>query len=530
MTNAIIWTVAIIILLAVVIAVFAWFYERASNEVALVKTGIGGRRVVLDGGTLVVPYFHDVSRVNMQTLRLDIHRAGEAALITKDRLRVDVGVEFYVSVIPNEEAVARAAQTLGKRTFQSDKLCDLIDGMLVDALRSVAARLSMDELHENRSAFVADVRDSLAEALARYGLQLDSVSLTALDQTPFSALDENNAFNAVGMRKLAEVIAKSKKERAQIDSDADVSVRRAAVEASKRKLEIELEEREAEISQQQEIETLMAAQLAEVARRKADSERVAAQARIRMEQEIQAADIVREKTVREAEIAREQDLQIAEQERQITISEKSEQENRARASADVTMAEAAKAAEAIVTTRQIAEAERRREIALVAAQQEAEASATRARIAARAERDAAADRAKARREETEAIKEERLADAEAIRARIDAENTRADHIIAMETDLARLDALPKIVAEMVKPAEKIKGINIHQLSGFSARGADPSAPAGERSAVNQALDAVLEMAVQLPALKRLGEEVGLSFDRGLDGVVGEVGTKGKNKR
>ena len=58
------------------------------------------------------------------------------------------------------------------------------------------------------------------------------MSLTALDQTPFEALDENNAFNAVGMRKLAEVIATSKMERAQIDGEAEVSVRRAGMENS----------------------------------------------------------------------------------------------------------------------------------------------------------------------------------------------------------------------------------------------------------------------------------------------------------
>ena len=127
---------------------------------------------------------------------------------------------------------------------------------MVDALRSVAARMSMDELHENRTQFVSEVGDGLKEILSRYGLQLDSVSLTGLDQTPFSALDENNAFNAVGMRKLAEVIAKSKKERAEIDADSEVSVRRASMEASRKTLEIDLEERRAEIAQQQEIETL----------------------------------------------------------------------------------------------------------------------------------------------------------------------------------------------------------------------------------------------------------------------------------
>jgi len=489
MTNAILWTIVILIGLAIIIAVFAWFYERATNEISLIRTGIGGRKVVIDGGTLAIPYFHEISRVNMQTLRLDVRRTGEASLITKDRMRVDVGAEFYLSVIPTEDGIGRASQTLGRRTFQPDLLRDLIDGMLIDALRSVAARLSMDELHENRGSFVSDVRDSLRDVLAGNGLQVDSVSLTSLDQTSFAALDDNNAFNAVGMRKLAEVISESKKERAEIDADVEVSVRRAAMEASKRKLQIDLEQREAEIFQQQEIETLMAAQLTEVARRKADGEREAAQARISMEQEIQTAEIFRQRTVQEVEIARDRDLQVAEQDRDIVIATKSQEKSKAHAAADTARAGAVKAAEMIVTARQIAEAERLRDLALITGQ--------------------------ADREEADTLKYEALAEAEGARALYEAENLRSEHIVGMETALARLDALPKIVAEMVKPAEKINAINIHHLSGFGGAGASSG---GDRPVVNQALDSIMEMAVQLPALKRLGEEVGMSFDKGPTGL------------
>ncbi len=450
--SALAWIILLIAIVAVLVVLAAWFYERATNEVSLVKTGVGGRRVVIDGGTLAIPYFHEITRVNMQTLRLSVARTGDQSLITNDRLRVDVGAEFYVSVQPEAKAIARAAQTLGKRLFQPDQLRALIDGMLVDAMRSVAARLTMDELHENRAQFVAEVRGALIEPLGRYGLQIDSVSLSALDQTPFSALDENNAFNAVGMRKLAEVIAKSKKERAEIESDSEVSVRRAAMEAAKRKLEIDLDQRRAEIAQTQEIETLMAAQLAEVAQKKADSERTAAQARIRMETDIQAADIAREQQIREAEIAQSRALELAERDRQIKLSEKSQEESRAQAEADTARAEAVKAAEAVLTARQMAEAERRKRLALIAAEEQAEAAATKARITAASEKATAADRTAAKREEAEAMKAMELARAEAVRARIEAENARSDAIVAMELEKARLEAMPRIMAEMVKPA------------------------------------------------------------------------------
>ncbi|MEM9098197.1 MAG: flotillin domain-containing protein [Pseudomonadota bacterium] len=522
--------IAIIVLMLFVGFVMARLYRRATREVSLVKTGAGGRKVIMDGGTVIIPLLHEISLVNMKTLRLEVSRTGDASLITKDRMRVDVGVEFYVSVNATEDGISRAAQTLGDRTFFVDQLRELIEGKLIDGLRAVAARMTMDELHENRSDFVQEVQNTVSEDLLKNGLELESVSLTALDQTPFESLDENNAFNAVGMRQLAEVIAESKKKRALIDAEADTAVRQAAMEASKRKLQIDREEREAEIAQAQEIETLRAAQEAEIARQRADAEREAEQARIVKEREIRASEIAREEAIRAAEIAKERQIEVADQERQIVIATKSEEESRARASADTARAEAAKAAEAIATARQVAEAERVKQIALIEAAREAERAATRLRLEAAAEKDAAADRAEAVREEAtakadaltiqaEAKKADKLAEAEGTRALVDAENAISAEIATMKVQLARLEAMPAIVAEMVKPAEKIDSIKIHQVSGLGggAQGSDGIATGS--SPVTQAVDAIGAMAVQLPALRKLGEEVGISLEEGLAGVL-----------
>ena len=499
------WIILIAVAAAILIALAAWFYERATNEVSLVRTGIGGRKVVIDGGTIAIPFFHEISRVNMQTIRMDVARTGENALITKDRMRIDVGAEFYASVRPDADAITRASQTLGKRIFQPDQLKALVDGMMIDALRAVAAQMTMDELHENRSEFVRVVREALTDTLARYGLVLDSVSLTALDQTPFSALDENNAFNAVGMRKLAEVIAKSKKERAEIQGDADVAVRRAEVATSQRKLEIELEERRAEIAQTQEIEMLLATQLTEVARRKAEAEREVAQARIRMEQDIQSASIAREQSVREAEIAQLRTIEIAEQESDILTAAKSQEQSRARAEATNARAALVDAEEGLKTRQERADAERRKAIALIAAEQDAEASAARARITAAADQDVAKAKGAILRDEAASMKIFRLAEAEAEAARIKAENARSDALAALEMEKARLAAMPEIVREMMKPVEKIKGININQVTGL---GRDGGSGAGAQGAV----DAVLDLAVGLPAMKKIGEQIGINLD------------------
>ena len=523
----------VIVLVAILVVVAAWLYERASRELSLVRTGLGGRKVVLDGGVIVLPYFHKVSRVNMQTMRLEVHRHGEQALITKDRLRVDVGVEFYVSVEPTEESIARASQTLGRRTFEADKLRDLIEGKLVDTLRSVAAQQTMDELHEGRGAFVKQVKSALTEEIRRNGLELESVSLTALDQTPFTALDENNAFNAVGMRKLAEVIANSKKERATIDADAEVSVRRSAMEAAKRTLQIDLEEQEAQIEQVKTLESLRASQLAEIAASKAESEIAANAAKIEMEKSIRASDIQREEEISKAEIAQRLAVETAEQQRNITLRKQSMDEAKAEAAASGARAEAVKAAENVETAKALAAAERGKSLDLITAEKESQVHGLRKQHAAETEADtmvtlagarlkAAQSDADAEKVRLSAMAEELAMKAENARAMNEAENAMSPEVIELARDKARLEALPKIVEQMVRPAEKIDSIKIHHITGGAldrSRSSGGGEGGGDKPPVNQALDSIMDMAVQLPALRKIGEDLGVSFEDGMSGVV-----------
>jgi uncharacterized membrane protein YqiK len=513
--------------------IMARLYKRATRETSLVKTGAGGRKVIMDGGTIVVPFMHEISKVNMKTLRLEVARVGDQSLITKDRMRVDVGVEFYVSVNATEDGISRAAQTLGDRTFHVEQLREMIEGKLVDGLRAVAAQMTMDELHENRASFVQEVQNAISEDLLKNGLELEAVSLTALDQTPFDSLDENNAFNAVGMQKLAAVIASSRKQRAEITAEADVSVARSEMEAEKLKYQIEREQKEASIEQVREIQTLQAKQEAEIARNQEASEQAKEQARIERERAVRAAEIERERTIREAEIAKERELEVADQERQIIVARKSEEESQARASADTARAEAKKAAEAIETARAVAEAEHLKQIAIIEAQKEAERQATAVRLAASAEKEAASDRAAAKLEEAQADadattiraaakKADLLATAEGQTAIANSENELSAEIIAMKIRLASLEALPAIIAEMVKPAEKIDSIKIHQVTGLNGAGAGggEGAPASTgNTPVNQALDSVLGMALQMPAMQTLGKELGLSLENGISGAA-----------
>jgi uncharacterized membrane protein YqiK len=137
---------ALLVALITIGLIFARLYQRATKEISFVRTGLGGQKVLINGGCIVLPILHEVIPVNMNTLRLEVQRSNGQALITRDRMRVDVQAEFYVRVQPTTDSIANAAQTLGLKTTQPELLKELVEGKFVDALRAVAAEMTMEEL------------------------------------------------------------------------------------------------------------------------------------------------------------------------------------------------------------------------------------------------------------------------------------------------------------------------------------------------------------------------------------------------
>ena len=522
------WVVAIVVIAIVIIVAILFlnrFYKKATREVALVRTGAGGQKVVLDGGCFALPILHKVSEVNMKTTRLEIARSGEKSMITSDRLRVDATAEFYVRVQPTAEGVATAAQALGGMSFRAAELAETLEGKLVDAMLSVAAGYTMDALQDQRGKYASEITSSLTENLAQNGLDLESVSITRLDQTPFDALDDNNAFNAVGMRRLAEIIATNQKERAAITADADVSVRQSQLDATKKRLVIEREEEEAQINQQREIEERRAESQADIAEQQAQSEERRERARIKREEEVRSKEIERDRSLRRLELDANLATETAKHDKEIQLAEKRIEESKAQVKAQAARAEETEAAEAVEAARARAVAEREKEIAVIRAREQAEVDDTRVKSETGTILAMAQARAKSSSVRAEATRTEMLAEAEGKAALVSADNAQSSELITMKLDLAKIEALPDIVGRMMKPAEKIDSIRINHITGFGQTGGG-SGGSGENAVVNQVVDGVLSMALQLPAVKKLGEEVGLNIS---DGVKGLTDTGGQGK-
>lgn len=510
---------AVIIAAILLILFLNRYYRKATREVALVRTGAGGQRVVTDGGCLALPFLHKVSEVNMKTSRLEIERLGPKSIITSDRLRVDVGAEFYVRVDPSAEGVATAAQALAGKSFRSSELADTLEGKLVDAMLAVAARYTMDSLQDDRGTYSAEVSERLGPNLAKNGLLLESVSITRLDQTPFHALDENNAFNALGMRRLSEIIAVNKKERAAIEADADVSVRQSQLDATKRRLLIDQEEEEAKIAQTREIETARAKSLADVAQEQADANKRRDAARIEAERDTRMNEIARDREVNRQRLESELNVESKRRENAVLLAEKKIEEVQAEAKIKAAEADDVTAAEQVTTAREMAAAAREKDLALIRAQERAEVDDTRVASEAGTVIAMAEAEAKAVAERAEAAKKELLDRAEGTAALVAAENAQSAELMRLKLDEARLKALPNVVEKMMKPTEKIDSIRINHITGMGQGASGPGGGGGgEGNGVTQVVDGVLNLALQLPAVKKLGEEVGLNIAEGAKGL------------
>lgn len=549
-----IMVVIVIIALLVIGYIFAKLYKRASKEVSYVRTGLGGQKVIMNGGAVLLPIVHEVIPVNMNTLRLEVKRASEQALITRDRMRVDVTAEFYVRVKPSADSIANAAQTLGMKTMKPNDLKDLVEGKFVDALRSVAAEMDMEQLHEKRVDFVQKVQQVVSEDLLKNGLELETVSLTGLDQTSREFFNPNNAFDAQGLTKLTKEIEDRRKIRNDIEQETEIAIASKNLEASRQRFDIQREEEYARLDQELEIQSRSAQQKAEIARKQAESKQESEEASITAEQKIRTATIMSEKLVEEeniekerlleerriakklvldtAEIQQKKAVELSEQERQIAVAEKSKAESEAQALADKARALAVKERETVQTVREVEIAERLKTIELVKARQAAEKEAISVTVAADAKKQASEDEALALRLLAEGtaqkarIEAKGLADAVLMRAEADAKrfeveaqgarllneaaNILSSNQIDMQVKIEMLKQLPEIISQSVKPMERIDNIKIVQVDGLQG-GASASAGEGGHNGnlSDQVVNSALRYRSQAPLVDSLLKEVGM---------------------
>lgn len=536
-----------IVILVVVIAILWWLlsklYQRSTTELSFVRTGFLGEKVAISGGAFVFPVVHDVTRVNMNTLRISVGHFDKDALITQDRLRINIEADFYVRVKPERQAVAAAARTLGGRTLSVDAMRQLLEARFNDALRTAAAEQPMEALHENRGTYSQRVRELAGAGLESSGLEIDSVSISTLDQASREFFNPNNAFDAEGLTKLTAEIEERRRKRNEIERDAQVAIQRKNLAAEQQMLELQREEEYARMKQEHEVSVRRAEQqsriAAEVANLKRESQvaevsasesiekaklasdRTLREQRILLEQQVKTMEIERSRTVEIAETERRKSLELAQQAVEIEIAQHSKQRNAALAEEQASRAVSVRAEEAVISARELERAEREKALALLAAQREIETAGLATVQKAQADKAAAEHRAQTTRLQAEAQafadKLQRTGrdehydiEARGRRALNEAENLMSADAMKLRAQLAALEQVQTVVRESAKPLEHISDIKIVHVDGLGGAVPGGGAEAGSGPSLSdQVMSSALKYKLQAPLLDTLLQSAGL---------------------
>ena len=369
----------VIVLIAILYVISIWVYKRAPANMGFIRTGYLGTKVCLGRGAMVLPVFHEVTWVSLETLKLIVSRSRDQAVLTSDKIRIDVVAELYAHVGRSEEDLLAAARSLGERTFDTEKVRNLLEAKIVSALRSYAATKTLSELHENRDAFAKAVQTSVVESFHANGLTLEEVTIVTLEQSAKEFFDKDNVFDAEGLKVITAITSDARRQVHNTEKRTTVSIRQRELDTQLELLEIEKQEAFARAHQDREVANEQAQQIGSkqmyvldqrmaVEQKEIDNEQ--ALERLRAERDVSATEESRRREA--AEIRKTLELEKARRDREIELVAKTEEE------------------QLVNIRRKLAEerAEHDRRIALVAKAEEEElAGIARALARERAEKD-----------------------------------------------------------------------------------------------------------------------------------------------
>ena len=329
--------ITLVILAIIAVAIFyiisVWVYKRAPANMGFIRTGFGGTKVCFGQGAMVFPVFHEITWVSLETIKLIVSRSRDQAILTADKIRVDVVAELYTHVGHSEDDLLTASRSLGEKTFDADNIRNLLEAKIISALRSYAATKTLTELHENRDVFARDIKDQVLESFKVNGLSLEEVTIVTMEQTGKEYFKTDNVFDAEGLKIITAITSKAKREIHETEKKASVAIRQKELDTQLELLEIERQEAFARANQDKAVSNEQALRVGEKQRYVLDQKIAVEEKEIHNEQTLEQLrterDIALIEEARKREVAEIDKTRITEQERrdrEIHLIEKAKQE------------------------------------------------------------------------------------------------------------------------------------------------------------------------------------------------------------
>ena len=331
-------TFVTILLLVAVVIFFAQRYKRCPPDKIMViygrTAGSEASKVIHGGATLVWPLIQDYSYISLtpMTINIDMRNA-----LSQQNIRINVPSTFTIGVSTDPRIMSSAAERLLE--LDLDQVEEMAKEIIFGQLRLTVATLTIEQINQDRDAFLDLIRTNVDAELNKVGLYLINVNIVDIT-------DESNYIESIGKKAASEAVERARVDVANAERDGavgsaeadrarEIQVAENMAQAEKGKKAAEADQRvyvneqeaiavEGENSSQAQIAIVnadlaeaeaLAKQRAEIAKAQAEAE-IQKSKYIEEEERLRASEIVRENIQKQQiEIAAE-----AEAERQRRIA------------------------------------------------------------------------------------------------------------------------------------------------------------------------------------------------------------------
>ncbi|MET1256132.1 flotillin family protein [Aliikangiella maris] len=304
-----VWGGVILLGIFALAIMFSAFYKKVPQGYALIVNDMSSKPKVHFTGGMVLPVIHKMEVMKISLITLEIDRRASDGLICKDNLRADITVAFYLRVNETQDDVLRVAKAIGvDRASDKEAVNELFNAKFSEALKTVGKKMAFLDLFENRILFREKIIEVIGDDLNGY--VLEDVAIDYLEQTPKARLDPTNILDSEGIRKITEITAQQNIETNRLEKDETLAITKKNVETQEALLALERQQVDAESRQKREIETVRAREEAETKKVQEEERLKSEQARIETEEQIEIREQVRLRQVEVAEKNRERAVVI----------------------------------------------------------------------------------------------------------------------------------------------------------------------------------------------------------------------------
>ena len=174
--DSTLWMIGVFIIIAALMigaSLMVSLFRKVPPNKALIVTGFMGRKVVVGGGTTVIPLLHSAQELSLEARIIEI-KSPQILTLDKVPLSVDAVATVKINSESTQNILSAAERFLGKTDMEIDKnIKEILEGHT----REVIAKTKLQQLLHDRDTFIQEVNKSAAKDLATLGLKIDAFTI-----------------------------------------------------------------------------------------------------------------------------------------------------------------------------------------------------------------------------------------------------------------------------------------------------------------------------------------------------------------